>query len=161
MSGPVGDGTALLGGWHLVSWVVTSDVTGRTTTHEPFGEDPVGRLLYTLDGEMLATITTADRPPLKTSLRRGGDAEVATTARTAFSYGGRYTVEGATVTHHVEVALQPDMVDTRQVRHVAWEGTDLVLTGEEQVAGGHHRHHRLHWTRSSETTRHEGEELPT
>ena len=142
-----GTGADLVGAWRLVDWTVTTtDRAGDATVHRPFGDAPTGRLLYTPDGGMLATITTADRAPLGAPLRQVPDDVAAAAARSAFAYGGRFTVDGDTVVHDVETSLWPDMVGTRQVRRIAWEGADLVLTGEEPLPDGRHRTHRLHWT---------------
>ena len=54
----------ILGAWRLRDWTVSAG--GRES--RPFGESPQGRLLYTPDGQMLAAIARAGRPPLSTAV---------------------------------------------------------------------------------------------
>ncbi|MCX4460514.1 lipocalin-like domain-containing protein (plasmid) [Streptomyces sp. NBC_01340] len=51
---------ALIGTWRLVSYEATSVDDGEVV--RPYGEHPLGLIMYTADGYMSAQITTPDRP---------------------------------------------------------------------------------------------------
>ena len=141
----------LLGTWQLVAWEL--EVGGRV--EQPFGDRPTGLLSYTPDGWMQATIAAAGRPGLSgPSARSSPDVEVAATARTYFSYAGRWWLQTATdpqthddlevVCHEVVLALDPAMVGTIQRRRVHLADDRLTLSATESL-GAATRHHRLVW----------------
>lgn len=138
----------LVGDWELVSW--TASVGGSVSA--PFGGDVVGRLSYTPGGRMWAILQRRDRAPLGTGTFAAGDeAQRAAASRNFLSYSGRYTLseDETVVVHHVDAALFPDWIGADQVRHVEWEGDDLVLSSPvETTAGGREVVNRLHWRRS-------------
>ncbi len=140
----------LIGGWRLTSW----DVTTADAITYPFGDDAEGLLTYTPDGWMQATVVAAGRPRLShPSPRRVPDAELAAAARDFFSYAGRWHLEDTTVVHEVLLSANPEMVGTRQRRHVRLEGRSLTLSADEPV-GEHVRHHRLAWHRAEPSEEH-------
>ena len=98
----------------------------------PMGSDARGRLIYGADGRMSATLCAADRPPLSVPrLEAYGKAPLAEKAA-AFdaylAYVGRYTVDGESVVHHVELASVPNIVGEQQRRHAVLEGDVLTLS---------------------------------
>jgi hypothetical protein len=124
----------LVGTWRLAGCVRRS---GGRTEH-PFGEHPVGLLLYTQDGRMSVHLAFGDREPLSSlDLAELPEAEAALAFRTYLGYGGRYRIRGDTVVHSVEVSSIPDWVGTEVVRRVSTSGEMLVLrTPEERTAEG-------------------------
>ena len=137
----------LTGAWSLLDWSV-QDAAGKRS--QPFGESPLGILVYTADGTMCSSFARAARAPLGVSLaeisaaRRywmgGGGEPPRATLRERFveaalhfnSYGGRYTVEGERVHHDVEVALFPDWIGKRLTRTYRVDGARLTLSFEAQ-----------------------------
>jgi hypothetical protein len=71
------------------------------------GKDAVGVLHYSPDG--------------KVSVHIMGEGY--------FAYYGDYTVEGSTITHHLEMASEPSFVGASNLRHAKLRGSTLVLTG--------------------------------
>jgi hypothetical protein len=137
--------SALIGAWRLVRWEIAYD-DGRRSY--PFGEHAVGLLTYTADGFMAATIMLPGRTALSTANpRAAGVAERATAFDGYFSYAGRYRALGRRVIHEVELALNPAMTGTVQVREARRVGRTLELSAEEPLAGGGSRRHRLLWHR--------------
>lgn len=61
---------ALIGTWRLVSYEATSVDDGEVV--RPYGEHPLGLIMYTADGYMSAQITTPDRPLFGSSGRSTG-----------------------------------------------------------------------------------------
>jgi hypothetical protein len=136
----------LVGAWHLQSWEVRTEAG----TQLPFGAEPCGLLTYTADGYMQASISVAGRPVLSGSSPRQASAEEQASAfRSFFSYAGRYELRDLDVVHHVEIALNPAMVGTDQVRHAEMADDVLVLTADEFLSNGSARGHRLTWRRAS------------
>ncbi len=136
----------IVGGWHLVRWEVVYDGGDRTTL--PFGPDAIGLLTYTGDGQMSACIMAAGRHAFATPNPR--DASAADRARAYdgyFSYAGRWRIAGHRVIHEVEIALNPGMVGSTQVRDARLDGRRLELSALETLAGGATRLHRLVWQR--------------
>jgi hypothetical protein len=141
------DPDALLGSWRLLRWEVTTDGVPSL----PFGADAEGLLSYTPDGWMQATIAARGRDPLSgPSARVSPDGEVATAARSYFSYAGRWHLEvdddQPVVVHEVVVALDPGFVGTTQRRVVDLVGGQLTLSADEPVRE-RTRHHLLVWHR--------------
>ena len=124
----------LVGTWRLAGCVRRS----RGRTEHPFGEQPVGLLLYTQDGRMSVHLAFGDREPLSSlDLAELPEAEAALAFRTYLGYAGRYRIRGDTVVHSVEVSSIPDWVGTELVRRVSTSGEMLVLrTPEERTAEG-------------------------
>lgn len=136
---------SLVGNWVLVEWTASVD----RTVVRPFGGTVDGHLTYTADGRMWAALQRRDRPPLGTGTLAAASAEGRAAAAAGYlSYGGRYTVDGDRVVHHVDTALFPDWVGEEQVRLVEWDGDDLILaTLPETSVGGRTVVNRLRWRR--------------
>ena len=121
----------LVGSWRLASLVRRS---GGRTEH-PFGEQPVGLLLYTPDGRMSVHLASADRELLSSlDLTELPEAEAASAFRTYLGYAGRYRISGDTVVHEVEVSSVSDWVGTELVRRVS--------SAQEERAGRGHQETR-------------------
>jgi Lipocalin-like domain len=122
-------GEQLIGAWRLASYHTLGN--DGSVVH-PMGEAAVGFIMYLPDGFMSANLMVPARP-----LFSGGSAATATQAELAaaaagyFGYAGRFEVDepACAVRHHIEVSLVPNLVGTTQLRHVAFEGTRLVLRG--------------------------------
>ena len=138
----------IVGGWRLVRWEVVYDGERRTL---PFGADAVGLLTYTADGHMSACIMAGGRAPFPTPNPRDAAAEERARAYDGyFSYAGRWRLSGRRVLHDVEIALNPAMVGSTQVRDARRSGRRIELSALEAVRGGT-RFHRLLWERPRAT----------
>jgi hypothetical protein len=138
----------LVGAWDLVSWELAVD--GNPRPHG-FGDRVTGQLLYLADGHMSAILSDPDRAPLSVEpLAAAPVDERAEAARAYVSYGGRWSLRGDEVVHHVEFCLLPNWVGTDLVRTVSWSGDDLVLsTAPEQDVKGRTVTNRLVWRRAA------------
>lgn len=139
---------SLVGAWRLQRWeIVRATAGGERAASQPFGAGAEGLLLYTADGWMSAAIMAPGRRPLSHGNPRSAPpAERAAAFDGYFSYAGRWSVAGRQVRHEVEVALNPAMVGTLQLREARLVGRTLTLSAEETVADGLRRH-RLVWQR--------------
>ncbi len=139
----------LVGGWRLRHWMALAD---DGTESMPMGEAPDGLLAYTAAGTMIGIMGPGGRPRFAADDVTGGtDEERIGAFATFIAYGGRYEIEGDTVTHLVETSLFPNWIGTHQRRH--WEldddGRMLTLTSPPLVLGGATRIQRLTWERVS------------
>jgi hypothetical protein len=130
----------LTGAWHLVDWRIEQG--GQIT--RPFGPGATGMICYTADGHMQAVIAAAGRAPLTAAVpRQAPEGERAAAFDGYFHYAGTYVIQpGPRVVHRVTHALNPAFVGTEQVREIALDGRDLVLSATEGP-----RLHRIHWRR--------------
>lgn len=135
----------LVGTWELVEWTAT---VGERV-QRPFGGDVIGRLTYTIDGHMWATLMRRDRTLISaTTLASATAADRAAAAAGYLNYAGTYSEENGRVVHHVELSLMPNWVGGDQVRNVDWEGDDLILTTDpEPGRSGEVITNRLRWRR--------------
>ena len=149
----VGNSTALkpkdlIGAWTLVRWEI--GYSDDRPVSLPYGADAEGTIMYTPDGYMNAVLRPKVRGPVSTPYVRQAPAdEKARLFDTFMVYGGPYRIKGNDVIHTVVHALNPDLAGTEQVRHVAFEGDHLILSGEEKIAAtGLSRLHRVVWKRA-------------
>lgn len=131
----------LLGHWRLVA-------TEQVREGEPAapGASPVGTIVYTSDGHMLAQLTTTERDTV-----RPADATPAQARELAryTAYFGTFTVDEAagTVTHRRDGTFGPGERDF--VRSIALTGNRLVLTTPTTVVDGRRRFARITWERQA------------
>lgn len=138
----------LLGSWRLRGWVAIADDGSQSV---PMGEAPEGLLVYSDDGTMVGIMGPAARPRFASDDVTGGtDDERARAFATFIAYGGRYQIEGDTVSHDVETSLFPNWIGTVQQRRweLAENGRLLTLTSPPLALGGVVRVQRLTWERA-------------
>ena len=126
----------LVGLWRLIS--CESRDSARVVLY-PFGERPLGQILYDARGNMSTLLVKPDRPQFASrDRRRGTDAEVRAAFQGFDAYFGTYSVDTAkgTVTHHVTGAAYPNWVGGDQLRYYKFEGTRLVLSTPPFQLGG-------------------------
>lgn len=134
----------LLGAWQLESWSIGHE--GRDDVSFPFGEDPIGLLLYTDDDWMSVSVSRRERAglPEDKPFRSIAQEQLAAAYCDYFHYAGRYRISDDDVTHYVTQSLNPNFVGSEQLRHVELDGQTLVLSGRD-VVGGNVRYHHLVW----------------
>jgi Lipocalin-like domain len=131
----------LIGSYTLISYVAY-DPKGAVTTL-PYS---VGQISYDAAGRMSAQLMRSGRVKLTTP--GASEAERAAAFGTYIAYFGAYTIDADkhTVTHHVEGAMNPNMVGSNLVRHYEFsaDGKSLFLSVKdgERVTG------KLQWDRN-------------
>jgi len=144
---------SVVGTWRLVS----SD--GRSSTGDlirPYGDAPIGLLLYGADGYMSATLMRPGRPPFATGDRLRGTPEELRLASEGFlGYSGTYEMDEArgVIVHHVTVADFPNIVDTDLIRRFTLENDTLALETQPVVRAGKTWVFRLVWARAHSVAR--------
>jgi hypothetical protein len=137
-----------IGTWRLLDYSFLHD---DGVVEKPWGIDVRGYLLYSAEGYMSGNLSPARRR--KGVVERGSgmmDADPGERPRRTrryIAYTGRYTVEGDTVTHHVEASLFPHWVGRPEVRHYCFEDNRLTLRTEPLRHGKHTIVAQLVWER--------------
>ena len=134
------DGTAsvrarIIGTWELVS-TVEYLTDGSRRPYQDVGPRGNGFLLYTEDGLMCAAGMNPDRPGWKDA-NKPTDAEKLRAIEGFFGYCGRYEIDAAshTIYHYPEVALDPNLVGTRQTRPYSFDGEVLTFSDKDTTPG--------------------------
>ena len=132
----------LIGTWTLEAFEM---VAGDGTVTTPFGDHPLGRLMYGADGTMSAVFGAPNRAAFGSRAGDADEAQWAEVARRFVAYAGHWTRDGEVVRHHVAVALIPDWIGTTMERVIGERDDRLTLTVEPRTPGG--RAQRLVWAR--------------
>ena len=119
----MGSGDKLLGTWKLVS--ASSSTSKGERDAAPYGQGPSGLLTYSEDGRVTALISYGGRQALPSG--GGSQEEQAEAFKTFLAYGGRYTVSGDKVTHHVQISSIQTYVGKDLVRTIKFEGDQITL----------------------------------
>ena len=135
----------VLGAWRLISYARTDAVTGEKS--RPWGENPTGYLMYLPDGHMSAVLTSEGRSSVAYTDEKFHEKE-AQLFSSMVAYSGTYTVQGDTVTHHVEVAWQPSWVGSNQIRYAKLDGDSLTIRTPPQMFEGKNYVFDLIWKRA-------------
>lgn len=133
----------LIGTWTLEAFEV---VAGDGTVTTPFGDEPIGRIMYGADGTMSAMLGAPERPAFGGRAGEATDAQWADVAKQFVAYAGLWTRDGNVVRHEVAVALIPDWIGTTMERVIGERAGRLTLTVEPRQPGG--RAQRLVWARA-------------
>ena len=139
------DVSSFVGEWRLVSHEFKTS-EGRIIY--PYGDDPIGQVMFDGAGNFAAQIMRRDRPVFESE--RPTDEEVRSAYGGYMAYFGRYEIdeEKKMLTNHVEGALNPAWVGGLQIRYFEIDGNRMTLrtapigTGEVTVTG------KLLWERS-------------
>lgn len=143
--GSVQRSDGLIGTWRLVSASATT--ANGTVERAPYGAKPSGLLIYTSEGTMSAQVSYGGRSRLSADRVAAPASERAEAFATFFAYGGRYTISGARVVHHVEIASVENWVGTDLIRVVARDGDRMTLRTPPLTVGGVTRTSELLWQR--------------
>jgi hypothetical protein len=112
--------TGVLGNWKLVSYFTEELATGNRIN--VLGEHPMGYLIYTPQGRMVALLVHETRSPPKV------DQDRIDLHKYMFAYSGRYTIDNEKVIHHVDISWNETWTGTDQVRFFKLEGNKLTIT---------------------------------
>jgi hypothetical protein len=132
-----------VGAWKLIQFIMENAETGKTV--KPWGENPVGQLIYLPGGHMTAVLTGEGR-----KIAVAGDKFNEDRARlymTAMAYAGTYTIVGNKVTHKVDVSVHPSWVGSDQIRYARLENDTLVIDAQTIGDDGANVKMSLTWKR--------------
>lgn len=116
----------IYGAWDLVA-VEAVDNDGNPTY--PMTDDLTGRIIFTPEGYMSATIMSNGRAEFADNdLMSGTDEEKARATEIYMSYSAKFRREGDRVFSTVDISLLPNWVGTTQERILSFRGDHLVLS---------------------------------
>jgi hypothetical protein len=143
---PISSIDQLSGTWKLLAASSATSTGDRDET--PYGPGPTGFLTYTGEGRMCTVISYGGRKAL--SFGREGAAQIeeqANAFKTCLAYSGRYTLDGDTLTHHVEVSSIQNYAGRDLVRNIKFEGDKITLTTPPTPVNGKIQTVVLTWQR--------------
>ena len=124
----------LIGAWTLISYVERDIATGIES--HPWGEHPLGLILYTPDGYMSAQLQRPERTPFAGGdLLRATPEEYAAAGSSYVAYSGRFFVDeiNKSLSHEMAVSFFPNWFGQRQVRLVEVNEERLQLSTKEPL----------------------------
>lgn len=124
-----------LGSWGLVSF---EQVLPSGEALKPFGDTPLGSILYQADGHMSAHVSIGSPARFASDDPDQASAAEATEAwRTYFGYWGSFKVftEKQVVVHRVEGSSFSNWIGTEQVRHFHFDGADRLILEAQSSSG--------------------------
>ncbi len=136
-----------IGVWSLESLVERSMTDQQVS---PWGEDPVGQLIYSSTGHMSVTYMRRGRRQFTSpDITAGTNEEIREAFLTFDAYAGTYDVnlEAGTVTHHVKVSRHPNQNGISLLRHFKLSGDTLKLVTPPMLLRGQEWILTLTWRR--------------
>ena len=127
---------SIVGTWKLVA-VASRDRDGNTLP-DPYGGRPMGRVVFTADGRMMA-VTCDGRLDLPQGTRREYS-----------SYIGSYTFDGSQLVTWVDGASDASRVGGDQVRGVRFDGERMVLSPPPRHTETGEQFRELTWEKIAE-----------
>lgn len=116
----------IFGAWDLVA-LETEDGDGNLS--HPMGDDLSGRIIFTPEGYMSATIMSNGRPAFAANDLMGGtDDEKARATEVYMSYSAKFRQNGDRVFSTVDISLLPNWIGTTQERILSFREDNMVLT---------------------------------
>jgi Lipocalin-like domain len=114
------DRAKLLGSWKLISWV--QEFQDGSEPRPEYGKNPIGYIIFTPEGRMMAILEGEGRKSPKT------DEERVKLFRSMIAYSGMYRLEGDKWITKVDVAWHPDRRGSEQMRFFKLEGDRLYVS---------------------------------
>ena len=126
---------SIVGTWKLIA-AAARDRNGNPVP-DPYGGKPMGRVMFTADGRMMAVTCDgrADLPP--------------GTKREYNSYIGTYTFDGSRLVTQVDGASDPSRIGSDQVRGVRFDGERMVLSPPPRQTASGEQFRELTWEKLS------------
>ena len=114
------DRAKLLGSWKLISWV--QEFQDGSEPRPEYGKNPIGYIIFTPEGRMMAVLEGEGRKSPKT------DEERVKLFRSMIAYSGMYRLEGDKWITKVDVAWHPDRRGSEQMRFFKLDGDRLYVS---------------------------------
>jgi Lipocalin-like domain len=134
------------GTWRLLTIFATRPNGDRIASR--FGSNPTGYLLYDETGHMAVQIMASPWPAF-VQADKPTPEELAAVFNGYVAYAGTYDFDAATgtVTHHVQMSVDPDDVGKNFQRTVELEGDRVTLSVRRYPLHGEEVELRLQWQR--------------
>jgi hypothetical protein len=135
--------TRFVGAWKLMSYELR---LAAGNVLKPFGEAPIGRILYQANGQMSAQLMhPATASFASSNLLKATTDEAATAWRNYIGYWGTYTIDtkASVVTHLIEGSSFPNWNGQKQIRSFHFIENRRLMLEADGPAG----HATLTWQR--------------
>jgi hypothetical protein len=109
----------LVGVWRFIAGYAIAEETGERI--ELYGADPRGYGIFEPSGRMMAMLEASGRVAGKS------EAERAELYRSMVAYSGKWSVDAEKFITEVDLASDPSLVGTTQVRYYAYDGQIMSL----------------------------------
>ncbi|WP_032112928.1 lipocalin-like domain-containing protein [Candidatus Paracaedibacter symbiosus] len=140
------DKASLVGTWKLLNFELRSN-DGEAIY--PFGKEPIGYIIYTLNDYMSVAIMSANRPEWSTNDFLGAPTdERLEIADNFIGYLGRYEIINDMINHYVEVSSFPNFIKVKQTRKYEHKDNQLILTSPPHHRDGKEMHYHVIWERA-------------
>ncbi|MEM7030964.1 MAG: lipocalin-like domain-containing protein [Chloroflexota bacterium] len=139
----------IVGTWTIISMKATNT---KGDVIAPFGENPVGKIIYTSDGDMAVVYMRPDRQKFASDDLAGCTSEEIEQAFEGFdAYCGTYEVDAdkGVVTHYVEASRYPNWEGSTQIRYLAFFDDQVQLSTTPIAALGDEWIMDLRWRRKT------------
>ena len=123
-SGGIANENSIVGTWKIQSLVREVIATGERLNE--LGDKPSGYISYQPDGRMFVVLVGDNRA--KPAASAPTDEEKAKLFGTLVAYSGTYVVEGAKVTHKIDVSWNQSWTGGEQVRFFKVDSRTLTIT---------------------------------
>ena len=135
----------LIGSWQLLTW--TYKKNGETHNH--FGENPEGILMYDNNGKMNAQLVKKDRKKFSSEgLNQGLAEEMCEAFKSYLAYYGSFKeINPGEIVHTVEGSLFPNWVGQEQFRYGKLENNILTFTTQPILSDGEELIFEVTWRR--------------
>jgi hypothetical protein len=140
---------SILGAWELVSCVGESRDGG---SFFPYGEKPVGKLIYTEDGHLAVVLMNSQRTFFSSEdISKTTIEETAAAFNTFDAYAGRWNLDPETgrIEHTIECGRIPNWVGKTHTRFSSVKDEELTLSTEEFSMAGKTWQVHVRWRRAS------------
>jgi hypothetical protein len=108
-----------VGVWRFVAGYAIAEETGERV--ELYSADPRGYGIFERGGRMMAMLEASGRVAGKS------EAEMAELYRSMIAYSGKWSVDGEKFATEVDLASDPNLVGTTQVRYYKYDGQIMSL----------------------------------
>lgn len=117
--------------WKLVSSKTRIIETGEG--RNSLGPKPIGYITYTPDGRMITLAVSNERPNVGNTSKLT-DEDRAKLFRTMWGYAGTFTLQGNSITHHVDTSWNEVWSGMDFVRDIEARDDKLVFTTKPQMS---------------------------
>jgi hypothetical protein len=123
----------IIGTWKLISFELKTD----NIISYPFGENPLGFLIYNENGYMEVMISKKDRKPLSSEdITSIAEDEKSQLADGFIGYSGKYEILDEKIVHYVEMSFIPNWIGRPLERFYKFHKGNLILkTTSEEING--------------------------
>jgi len=108
-----------VGVWRFVAGYAIAEDTGERI--DPYGADPRGYGIFDRGGRMIALLEASGRVAGKS------EAQMAELYRSMIAYSGKWSVDGEKFVTEVDIASDPSLVGTSQIRYYTYDGEIMSL----------------------------------